>query len=74
MRTEIIFKLVCSECGETLEAYTGDNTKTAAHNAFNAEAQISIKPCQNCYYNARKPILLLRQVIDLIEQEDSDGK
>ena len=63
MRTNIEFKLACSNCGKELEA-DSDNSEMEYHSAYNATANMKIKPCENCYSKATRPARLIKEAIE----------
>ena len=68
MRTDIRFNLVCSKCGNELEA---DNKKSKLEyrSASKATTKMAIKPCSHCYRAAREPARLIAVAIKSIEAE-----
>jgi|GEM_PF-4353641 hypothetical protein len=71
MRTEISFKLVCSQCGETLECYASTKERNCVHfgSAYKAEASLAIKPCDKCMAAAKEPARLMRQALGLMKAD-----
>ena len=64
LRTEIKFKLVCSRCGKLLEC-DSDKEKTFIEfgSAYKAGAVIAIRPCENCYAEAMRPIEMIKEAL-----------
>ncbi len=66
MRTDINFKLICSRCGELLEADSENKeSKINYHSAFNAEMVMAINPCKHCINKAEKPIRLIKEALQI---------
>lgn len=63
MRSNIEFKLTCAKCGNDLEA-DSDKSKMKYNSAYNAIAQMAIKPCRRCYSEAIRPAQLIKEAID----------
>ena len=62
MRTELTFKLECSECGTLLEC-DNQKSKFSANSAFTENAVFSIKPCSRCMSKAKRPLNLLKEAL-----------
>lgn len=67
MRTEISFKLVCSQCGDPLEcdADTPHRNIVKFDSAYKAEAVLAIRPCEKCMNAAKEPLVLMRRALGL---------
>lgn len=69
MRTVLRLTLVCSKCGNALECESNpEKTKMLFHSHAQAEAVMGIRPCENCYTEARKPIELLKRALLLADK------
>ena len=70
MRTVLQLTLVCSKCGNALECDSNpERTKMLFHSHAQAEAVMGIRPCENCYIEARKPIELLKRALTLASKD-----
>ncbi|MCP4090265.1 MAG: hypothetical protein GY746_10785 [Gammaproteobacteria bacterium] len=66
MRTDIRFKLVCSKCGNDLEA-DNDRSEMEYNSAFMAVSKMAIKPCSECYRKARQPLEMISNALKQID-------
>jgi len=62
MRTELTFKLECSECGALLEC-DNQKSKFTSNSAFTENAVFSINPCARCMSAAKRPVELLKEAL-----------
>ena len=70
MRTDIRFNLVCSICGDKLEAETNEgNSGIRCDSSENITAYMAIKPCEKCYKKASLPGNLIKQAMKAIKEE-----
>jgi len=67
MRTNVNLEMVCSKCGEVLEA---DSTKSKINcgSAYEFRSIIAIKPCKNCYLLVSKPLELMKEAFKVLEE------
>jgi len=71
MRTDLHFKLICSECGELLECKADDiRNRMSFHSVKNANVVMIIKPCQTCHEKITKPIKALRVALKSIQEDN----
>jgi hypothetical protein len=72
IRTNIGIRCICSQCGRGLEA-DSNKCKFQYNNASIAEGIIAIIPCPHCYFEANKPIRILRELIGIAGRENGNG-
>ena len=67
MRTDIRFKLICSICGNVLEA-DSDRSKMEYPSAFVANSVMAVKPCSVCYSRAREPVRMIARALKIAKE------
>lgn len=70
MRTKLSMRLICSCCGRELECDADSKeTRFNFNSAYEAEVVMSIKPCEICLFENGQPVRLLKEALNLLQQE-----
>ena len=73
IRTEIVLRCQCSQCGQELEVDPTSSGQYCA-SAVNFTNAIAIRPCSKCYREARQPARLMAEALSKFAALEEDSQ